>query len=74
MIVCIECGVALTIVDADQAVKTDAGLVHAECFAGPCPPGAEVDPGDSLDLAAENDRRSAMGDPPLDLDDDLSGW
>lgn len=78
LLVCAECGVALTTVDADDLVATDAGPVHAECFQGPLPPGAELDAGEALDLAAENDRRRQMGDPPLgpeeEVDFDRPDW
>jgi hypothetical protein len=77
LMICAGCGVALTTVDADHAVATDAGPVHRECFQGPVPPGSEPDPGDALDLSDENRRRREMGDPPLDaeaFDDDLVEW
>lgn len=74
---CAECGVELTVADAEDAVPTDAGPVHRECFAGPVPPPAKAD--DFLDefeplaeeamtpeeIEAENERRAEMGDPPI---------
>lgn len=35
---CAECGVEMTSADADDAVRTDAGPVHRECFEGPVMP------------------------------------
>lgn len=67
---CAECGIALSVVDADDAVKTDAGPVHRECFEGPVPPGSEAD----LDwLEEENERRREMGDAVIVPDPYVTG-
>lgn len=60
---CAVCGVELTTADADadDAVKTDAGPVHRECFDGPVPPPAHADDF----LAEEEEARRDHGDPPL---------
>jgi len=71
LLVCAECGVALTTVEAEDLVATEAGPVHRECFQGPVPPGSALDADEALDLAAENDRRLQMGDPPLDLEEEV---
>jgi hypothetical protein len=78
---CAECHVELTVADAEEAVPTDAGPVHRECFEGPVPPPPKAS--DFLDefeplaeetltpeeIEAENERRSEMGDPPLPEND-----
>ncbi|HXI95616.1 MAG TPA: hypothetical protein VNG04_05790, partial [Candidatus Acidoferrum sp.] len=37
------CEVEITVADADDLVRTDAGPVHRECFDGPVPPPATAD-------------------------------
>lgn len=64
---CAVCGVELTTADADDAVKTDAGPVHRECFDGPVPPPDHADDllADACFVAEEEEARREAGDPPL---------
>lgn len=62
---CAVCHVEMIEPDLREAVLTDAGLVHRECFEGPVPPGSEGEL-DALEEAAENERRADHGEPPLD--------
>jgi hypothetical protein len=59
---CPECGVEITSADAlaDAVVQDDQGVHHRECVAEEETAGAA-----GIDLEAENERRRAMGDPPL---------
>lgn len=52
-IFCAECGISMSIVDADLAVETDDGLTHAECFEGDPP----RYPRDDYDRADEQMRK-----------------
>jgi hypothetical protein len=69
---CIECGVELTTTDAEEAVKTDAGLCHRECFQGPVPPPdiaddilADLREDELIDADEEEAARRDHGDVPL---------
>jgi hypothetical protein len=60
---CAVCGVEMKVADADQAIATDAGPVHAECFVGPVPPGSTG--AEAIAEAEEEAARRDHNDVPL---------
>lgn len=63
MLRCAVCGAEMFTLDAELAVATDAGPVHADCYEGPVPPGSTG--GEAIAEAEEEAARRENGDVPL---------